>query len=188
MNFLLFVSLLFGQLIEQGERVELRIDNYSLTDSTLILNCFVENSTSTVHSVYLGQGWTTIPNLYNLTLLILENDTLPLHEAFPFPYIRSPKYEVIKPYSKKDITIKFDLRQLRKLEHVLRGPPYSPIGICSFQLVYYDRLLENNKKPIYKAYLNGKRVRRHTPVSDTLLSNIVYIDIGSFKNVLTNKK
>ena len=179
MNFLLFVSLLFGQLIEQGERVELRIDNYSLTDSTLILNCFVENSTSTVHSVYLGQDWTTIPNLYNLTLLILENDTLPLHEAYPFPFgsYYSIKYEVIKPYSKKDITIKIDLRHLCKLEHLFQGPPYSPIGICSFQLVYYDQLLENNKKPIYKAYLNGKRVRRHTPVSDTLLSNIVYIDM-----------
>ena len=176
MNYLLYVSLFFVQLIKLSESVELMIDSHSLSCDTLILKCSINNYTSTVRSVYLGGGWSTLPEIENFTLFVLENDTLALHVANPFGGFPKIGYEVIEPYGKKDIIIRLDLKHLYKLEDILlQGTPHPLTSVCSFQLVYYDRLFQKNKKAVFNAYLNGKRVKRHTPISDTLRSNTVYI-------------
>jgi len=178
MNFLLYISLFFVSLSKPTESIDLMINSYSLSSDTLILKCSINNGTSTVHSVYLGDGWSTIPEFANLTLFILENDTLALHIANPFGGYPTSKYDVVKPYGKRDIIIRLDLKHLYKFEHILfQGTPHPLASVYSFQLIYYDRLFQKNKKAIFKAYLDGKRVRQHIPVSDILRSNIVYIDM-----------
>ena len=178
MNFLLYFSLFFIQSYQQIENVELKIERYSLSGDTLILKCSINNGTSTVHSVYLGDGWSTIPYLLNLSLIILENDTLALHIANPFDGYPKTKYEVIKPYGKRDVVIRLDLKHLYKFEQIFLHEYTHPLtGVCSFQLVYFDKLFQRNKKAVFNAYLNEKRVRQHTPVSDTLRSNTIYIDM-----------
>lgn len=176
---LLYISLFFFQLIKPTESIDLMIDSYSLSGDTLTLKCFINNGTSTVHSVYLGGGWSTLSGIENLTLFIIEHDTLSLHVANPFGGFPKIGYEVIKPYGKREIFIRLDLKHLYEFEQIFQGTPHPLTGVYSFQLVYYDRLFQKNKKAIYKAWLNGKRVKRHTLVSDTLRSNIVYINMHS---------
>ena len=177
MNYL-FVLLFFFQLIKPTESIDLMIDSHSLSGDILTLKCSINNGTSTVHSVYLGGGWSTLQELENLTLFILENDTLALHIDNPFGGYPNSKYDVIKPNGKINIVIKIDLKHLYKLEHIhFQGAPYTLTGTCSFQLIYYDRLFQKNKKVIYKAYLNGKRIKQYIPVLDTLRSNTVYLDM-----------
>ncbi len=178
MSFLFYISLFFVQTVKPIENVELKIDSYYLSGDTLTLKCSISNGTSTVYSVYLGGGWSTLPELENLTLFIVENDTLALHIGNPFGGYPKNRYDVIMPNGKKDIVIQIDLKHLYKFEHILfQGTPHMPTGTCSFQLIYYDRLFSKNKKTVFKTYLNGRRVRQHIPVLDTLRSNTVYVDI-----------
>lgn len=160
------------------DKVELKIYGYSLSGNTLTLQYCFKNNTSTMRSVYVGAGWSTIPELLNFTLLIFENDTLPLHEGNPFGGYPSMKCDAIEPHGINNGVIQIDLNNLYKNDCILfRCPPHQISGRCSFQLIYYDRLYPNMKdKSMYKAYLNGRRIKRHTPVLDTLRSNIIYID------------
>ena len=179
MFLLLYISSFFVQLIEPSDSVELKIEQYSLTaDALLTLNCSVVNNTSTVHSVYLGEGWCTIPYVLNLTLFVFDKDTLSLDVAYPYTSYPGCKYGAIEPYSQHDFSVTIYLKELYKIEPKPFDEPHYPLttGAYFFQLVYYDRLLKKGKAP-YKAYLNDKRIRQHTPVSDTLRSNIVYIDL-----------
>jgi hypothetical protein len=183
MNFLLYISLFFVQVVKPGDSVELKIDSYSLSGDILTLECSITNDTYSVRSVYFGGDWSTLPELENLTLFILENDTLALHVANPFGGYPKRGYDVIMPNNKKFIVIQIDLKRLYKLEHILfQSSPHPLTGMYSFQLVYYDRLFQKNKKVMYKAHLNGKRVKRHIPVTDTLRSNTIYIDMRKSNN------
>jgi len=196
MNFLLYFSLFFIQSYQQIENVELKIERYSLSGDTLILKCSINNGTSTVHSVYLGDGWSTIPYLLNLSLIILENDTLALHIANPFDGYPKTKYEVIKYLSNSQYSneiIKQTVDYLIDLK-LIDDEIYA-------QKFVYDRLLikkESKANIISKLLLKGinKTIANDTvnkmysnEISNKILNDIVQkkLKLLSIKNYSPEK-
>jgi TonB family protein len=168
------IPVVFCKNQQSVNNVDLKIDAHWLSGDTLTLKYSFKNNTDETHSVYWGGGWSTLPEVSNLALLVFENDTLALHIGNPFDGYPSLKYQAIEPHGTIHHTIQIDLKHLYTTNCILfLCPPHLITGRCSFRLIYYDR---NSKADKYKVYLNNKRVKQHIPVSDTLRSNVVYID------------
>ena len=167
------VLLVLGSLFFTNNDFELKIYNHSLSDNDLNIYYSIKNNTNECSSVYLGNGWSTIPYLSNLSVLITINDTLALHIYNPFSGYPSREQKTIMPNDSICGTIEINLSELYLFSQILSDNPVNyPIKSddeCSLQLIYFSEFNLHEKTSI----LGKKSKIQCLPITDTLHSNIL---------------
>ena len=179
MRYFLLFFCFYGSYCFSQNNVALSIDRHLLKEDTLTLYYSIKNNSNESFAVVLSDI-STFTGISTLTLLIFENDTIQLHISNPFPENWNPTYRVITPnnYISKKITI--HLNELCFKENIFYGPNHKISWPCSFQLIYHDLYINKQRSEKIKAYDGKKRIKKYIPVSDTLQSNIIYIDKLNF--------
>ncbi|MDR2126939.1 MAG: hypothetical protein LBP63_08930 [Prevotellaceae bacterium] len=169
------ILLCLWNILFPAQNFELKIYNCEINDDKLTLYYSIKNNTDECHHIYLGEGWSTIPYLLNMSVLLTVNNEISLHISNPFSCFPCLKHEAILPNDSINSQITIYLNQLYESEFGMATDDDTYViddsDTCSFQMIYFNkRLIEDNKRKIKY----GKKTKtKCVPIADTLRSNIV---------------
>jgi hypothetical protein len=158
------------------QNFELKIYNHEINDDKLTLYYAIKNNTDECHHIYLGAGWSTVPYLLNMSVLITVNNEISLHISNPFSGFPSRKYVSIQPHDSINNQITIYLNQLYESEFGIATDDdtyvISDIDTCSFQMIYFNRHIDVESSR-WKIKYRKKPEMECVPIMDTLRSNVI---------------